>query len=309
MKFEKIRTAADRRLALKKRGYTTSVDLKPGDVLFVTEKLDGFNASFDTEGRVYSRSGELPKDMTHHQKLIPFRDMITKDVIQAVQEAPCLTGSGRYQVFGEFMVTDRIVPYKEQVYGTHYLFDVYDVVAGKYLGARVAEQLCRYLNERGFQKFLPLHVLERAYVFESYEALESYVYGLREQSKYGRDGIMEGCVVSSETGVRVKIVNKDFKETQRTVTNEKAHTKAVQWLNGYLTQNRVTKIVKNLITEGQIVPGASDYFVGGLSVAVTEVWKDIKEEAMELPVFRGNDEKNVFNKIEAKVRLTMRDEL
>ena len=57
MKFEKIKTAADKRIALEKRGKETSVDLKAGDVLFVTEKLDGFNASFDTFGNTYSRSG------------------------------------------------------------------------------------------------------------------------------------------------------------------------------------------------------------------------------------------------------------
>ena len=39
MKFEKIKTAADKRIALEKRGKETSVDLKAGDVLFVTENL------------------------------------------------------------------------------------------------------------------------------------------------------------------------------------------------------------------------------------------------------------------------------
>lgn len=83
-----------------KNAEKTSVDLKTGNVLFVTEKLDGFNASFDTFGNTYSRSGQLPEDMKHHQKLVPFK-MVTTNLTKAVKNF--LNPLHEYQVFGEFM--------------------------------------------------------------------------------------------------------------------------------------------------------------------------------------------------------------
>jgi hypothetical protein len=306
MKFEKIKTAADKRVALEKRGKETSVDLKAGNVLFVTEKLDGFNASFDTFGNTYSRSGQLPEDMKHHQKLVPFKEMVTTNLTKAVKNF--LNPLHEYQVFGEFMVTDRIVPYKENVYNKHYLFDIYDITKQTYLGASKAKELAEYLIAEDYNQFMELNVLESAYMFTTYQDLEEYVYSKSNDSIHGLNGVMEGAVVTNQNGLRVKIVNKDFKETQRLVTNSKAHTKAVQWLNQYLTQNRVSKIVKNMITEGQILPGTVDYFVGDLAKAVDTIWNDIESEAFDKPEFQGNDWKNVRNKIEAKARLTMRDE-
>ena len=64
-KFDKIKTVADKRLALDKRGNLTHVDFKAGDKLILSEKLDGFNTSLDTLGRTFSRSNELGQDMTH----------------------------------------------------------------------------------------------------------------------------------------------------------------------------------------------------------------------------------------------------
>ena len=307
MKFEKIKTAADKRIALEKRGKEAPVDLKQGDILFVTEKLDGFNASFDTFGRTYSRSGLLPEDMKHHQKLVPFKELVTAEMISVVKGF--LDASHDYQVFGEFMVTDRIVQYQEDVYNKHYIFDIYDLTEKRYLGANVAHQFGKHLISKGFHQFMELNVITKAYPFTTYQDLEAFVYSMSKDSIHGIDGVMEGAVVTNQNGVRVKIVNQDFKETQRLVTNSKAHTKAVQWVNQYLTQNRVSKIIKNMITEGQILPGTDDYFVGDLVKAVDTIWADIEAEAHDKPEFKGNDWKNVRNKIEAKARLTMRDEL
>lgn len=69
-KFDKIKTVADKRLALDKRGNLTPVDFKAGDKLILSEKLDGFNTSLDTLGRTFSRSNELGQDMTYFKKLL-----------------------------------------------------------------------------------------------------------------------------------------------------------------------------------------------------------------------------------------------
>ena len=118
MKFEKIKTAADKRVALEKRGKETSVDLKAGNVLFVTEKLDGFNASFDTFGNTYSRSGQLPEDMKHHQKLVPFKEMVTTNLTKAVKNF--LNPLHEYQVFGEDSLENRFLN-KVFIFCTNYV--------------------------------------------------------------------------------------------------------------------------------------------------------------------------------------------
>lgn len=100
-KFDKIKTAADKRLAQEKRGKAVAVDYKPGDRLFLSEKLDGFNTSVDSAGKTYSRSNELGDDMTHHKKLIPFKEMASS----IRREIDNYFGTDdEFQVFGEFII-------------------------------------------------------------------------------------------------------------------------------------------------------------------------------------------------------------
>ena len=305
-KFEKIKTAADKRLALDKRGFETPTDYKSGDVLVLSEKLDGFNASFDTAGKYYSRSGQLPENMQHHKKLIPFKEMVTDDVVAFTKTL--LPTDDEYQIFGEFMVTDRIVQYNENVYDSFYIFDVKNLNTGKYLGILEADKIAEQLQSQFGEKFMRPNIIDDQYVFTSYVDLEKHTYQKELDSEYGVGGIMEGIVAVNQNGLRAKIVNKAFKETQREVVNTKAHTKAVQWVNTYLTQNRVSKIVKNLLTEGEIDPNSPTYFVKDLAHTTQKIWEDILEESTDTPEFAGNDMKNIRNKIEAKARLTMVDE-
>lgn len=79
-------------------------------------------------------------------------------------------------------------------------------------------------------------------------------------------------------------------------------------VNQYLTQPRLTKLVKNALIEEQLNPHASDYFTTQLEQMKEIVWQDILDESIDTPEFKGNDLKNVLNKIEAKTRLTMLDE-
>lgn len=307
-KFDKIKTAADKRLALDKRGKAAPVDFKVGDSVVLSEKLDGFNTSLDTNGKTYSRSNELGTDMTHHKKLIPFKDMapILLDEVKKYYGT-----EDEFQVFGEFMVTDRIIPYDKDVYNKWYIFDVYNMSQGEYLGPLEAKKFTDtvlYKSPEFSELILPLHVIDPDYKFTTYENMEKFVYSESMSSLYGEAGKMEGVVAYTENGLRAKIVNKEFKETQRLVTNGKGHTKAVQWLNQYLTEPRLTKLVKNAVVEGLIDPMSDDYFTKHLSTMKEIVYNDIMEESIDTPEFKGNDEKNVLNKIEAKTRFVMLDE-
>lgn len=307
-KFDKIKTAADKRLALDKRGKAAPVDFKLGDKLILSEKLDGFNTSLDTLGKTYSRSNELGGDMTHHKKLIPFVDLAPR-VTELVKDFYGVEHD--FQVFGEFMVTDRIIQYSEDLYDKWYPFDVYNLSTKQYLGPLAAREFTEFMLERDpdlHNHIIPLQVIDEAYEFTSYEDLEEYVYNQSLNSGFGEAGKMEGIVAYNYNGLRAKIVNKEFKETQRTVSNAKGHTKAVQWVNQYLTQPRLTKLVKNALIEEQLNPHASDYFTTQLEQMKEIVWQDILEESIDTPEFKGNDLKNILNKIEAKTRFTMLDE-
>lgn len=70
----------------------------------------------------------------------------------------------------------------------------------------------------------------------------------------------------------------------------------------------MTKLVKNAVVEGLIDPMSDDYFTKHLSTMKEIVYNDIMEESIDTPEFKGNDEKNVLNKIEAKTRFVMLDE-
>ena len=307
-KFDKIKTAADKRLAMDKRGKAAPIDFKFGDSVVLSEKLDGFNTSLDTMGKTYSRSNELGDDMTHHKKLIPFKEMapILLDEVKNYYGT-----EDNFQVFGEFMVTDRIIPYDKDVYDKWYIFDVYNMSQGEYLGPLEAQTFANHVLAKApefSELILPLHVIDSDYKFTTYENMENFVYSESMESLYGEAGKMEGMVAYNENGLRAKIVNKEFKETQRLVTNGKGHTKAVQWLNQYLTEPRLKKLVKNAVVEGLINPMSDDYFTKQLSTMKELVYNDIMEESIDTPEFKGNDEKNVLNKIEAKTRFVMLDE-
>lgn len=307
-KFDKIKTSADKRRALEKRGKEVSVDFKPGQILLLSEKLDGFNTSVDSDNLKYSRSNEL-SDMTHHKKLIPFVEMADK--VHKHME-PYFNDGKKYQVFGEFMVTDRIIPYENEVYDKWYIFDIYNLTDGCYLGPQEALRFTNHLlsvEPDLSNDLLPLNIIESEYTFTSYADLERYVYELKEDSLYGVNGKMEGMVAYGlDTGLRTKIVNQEFKETQRAVTTGNGHTRAVRWVNQYLTETRLKKLVKNAVVEGFIDPDSDNYFTDQLNVMSAIVWDDILSEADDKPEFKGNDEKNVFNKIEAKTRFVMLDE-
>ena len=307
-KFDKIKTVADKRLALDKRGNLSPVDFKAGDKLILSEKLDGFNTSLDTLGRTFSRSNELGQDMTHFKKLIPFVEIAPK----ITELAKDFYGNeDDFQIFGEFMVTDRIIQYDKEVYDKWYPFDVYNMSTRKYMGPLAAREFTEYLLYRDpdlEKHIIPLNIIDTEYEFTSYEDLEKYVFSQSGDSSFNEAGKMEGIVAYNHNGLRAKVVNKEFKETQREVTNDKAHSKAVRWVNQYLTQPRLSKLVKNALVEEKLRPLDDDYFTKQLSEMTKVVWQDILDESTDTPNLSKNDLTNVMNKIEAKTRFTMIDE-
>lgn len=307
-KFDKIKTSADKRLAQDKRGKAVNNDLQPGDKITLTEKLDGHQVVFDGVGEMSSRRSPLSHDesqMVHNKSLIPFTKLVAE--LKLDQLAADHFGTTDVTVFSEALVPNRLIDYDRE--GHIYVFDVHD--GEKYLGPEAAADFAETIED---PRVMPVNILGTI-EFTDYASLEKAVHEMSGSSELSTDGRMEGVVAvanryDGQSRVRVKIVNQEFKETQRSVTNSKAHSTAVRWLNQYLTQTRVTKIVKSMITDGELRPGEEDYYTTQLATAVKRIHEDILEESTDTPQsFTDKQATDIYNKIEAKARLTMRDEL
>ncbi len=316
-KFEKIKTIADKRFALTKRGKAVANDFVAGDILHITEKVDGHNASFSCDGIAYSREHVI--NPTTNAPLVPFANLVDMIMVKMPTiKQELLDPTHSYQFYGEFMVRNRVVDYMEDIYEKWVMFDIFDTTTGAYLGVQqaihVAEQMKNILDTITSDKILTPQVLHEAYEFTTYQDLEQFVYDHHDASTLGLDGVMEGAVASNlsrsfqNKPLRSKIVNSKFKESQRQVTNHKNHSLEMRALFEHLTQARVSKIVMNMRDEGIIQPMSSEYYTTQLELVVRQIAKDITEETdLALPYNTMVAGENVYNKIEAMARLTMID--
>ena len=316
-KFEKIKTIADKRIALAKRGKTVSNDFVAGDILHITEKVDGHNASFSCAGEAFSREHLI--NPTTNAPLVPFATLVDSLVpIMSKLKQELLDPTHTYQFYGEFMVRNRVIDYAEDIYEKWVMFDIFDTTTNEYLGVEkailVTDKMKNLVDTITADKILTPEVLHDEYKFSTYENLEQFVYDMHDASQIGVDGVMEGAVVSNLSRnfqgkpLRSKVVNSKFKESQRQVTNHKNHTLEIRALLEHLTQARVSKIIMNLRDEGILQPLSNEYYTTQLEIAVRAIAKDISEETdLTLPFETMEAGENVYNKIEAIARLTMID--
>lgn len=315
-KFEKIKTIADKRHALDKRGKLVANDFQSGDVLILTEKMDGHNTSFTSDGIAYSRETRI--EPQYNAPLIPFASLVKTfmSVMPTVIESQ-LNPEHEYQFYGEFMVRNRVIQYKENVYESWVMFDVYDATESKYLGIQkaieVANEMILLLGDNA-SKLLTPKVLNDNYIFTTYKELENQVHLLCPQSETSATGKMEGIVITNTTRsfqnkpLRSKVVNTEFKESQRSVTNNKNHSVEIRNLLQHLTQPRVTKIILNLRDLGLVNPKSAAYYTIQLELVVRAIAKDINDEtdfAIDYTTIQAGEK--VYNKIEGVARLTMVD--
>lgn len=316
-KFEKIKTIADKRIALTKRGKAVANDYQTGDSLFITEKVDGHNASFSSQGEAFSREQLI--NPTTNAPLLPFAELVSQ-LTPSLNSliASVLNPEHDYQFYGEFMVQNRVVKYDPNIYNKWVFFDILDVTTQTYLGTQKAIELSDALRNSVASPIgdliLTPHILADDHIFETYADLELFVHEHEKKSLIGIDGVMEGAVISNlsrtfqKKPLRAKVVNAGFKETQRQVTNHKNHTLEMRNLLQYLTQNRVSKIIMNMQDTGLINPLSNSYYTTQLELVVRQVAKDIHDETeLKLPYQTMVAGEDVYNKIEGMSRLTMID--
>lgn len=203
-----------------------------GSTIVVQEKLDGANASFTLEnGQLIAYSRRMKLDQENDLRgFYSWVHTIDHELL-----------NNNYLYFGEWLVKHKID------YGKHmnqfYLFDVYDKTQERYVHFEIVKQEARRIG---------LNLIPVFYEGEavSLDQLQAYV-GL---SKLGTTG--EGIVIKNidytykGRQVYTKIVNDNFREIKiKTPKKKLTKTKEGQFIDQFLTEARIEKMLFNLMDE------------------------------------------------------------
>lgn len=213
-----------------------------GDLIQITEKVDGSNASVQKEnGHLIAYSRKQPLD--------EFNTL--EGFYNYVQSLDPSDFDERYIVFGEWLRKNKIIYEKENML-KWYVFDIYDTVDEKWMTQEFVRQFC---TDHGL---IYVNVLYEG-PFVSWEHCRSFMnnphYGERQ----------EGVVVKNQTKINdpnartpfyLKIVNDSFKETMKKnkepksqeQLDEEARLRALA--ETIVTERRVEKAIFRLRDEG-----------------------------------------------------------
>ena len=215
-----------------------------GDIISITEKRDGSNASATWENnqvKVFSRRMEL----NYNNTLNGFYNHILSLPENIFSENP------DYIFFGEWGTKNKLIYTDNNT--TWYIFDIWDKVEEKWLNPTIVKELCSkynltYINELYYGSFI------------SWEHCRTFM----NKPAYGDK--QEGCVVRNITKFNspdsrlpfiLKIVNEDFKESmaEKVIDPEKEKAKLdAEKLGGSIcTENRILKCLTKL-QEDKIIP-------------------------------------------------------
>lgn len=241
------------RLKFSDKDMVTNTDgFQPGDLIQITEKWDGSNASirYDAEsGKLvaFSRKKELKGGADGLRGFWEYVQSLNADDYKDNPD---------YVIFGEWGVRHS-VKYNPEAYGKWYVYDIFDVNTEMYLPQAKVKQFVEEHN------LTYIHVLYEG-EFISWEHCKSFC----NSPAYGE--VQEGIVVKNQTRLNnpfsnlpfyLKIVNDAFSEVM--VKNrktkivdpekEKAMEQANQIVDTIVTKRRIEKQLLKMRDEG-IVP-------------------------------------------------------
>ena len=266
---------------------------KFGDLITVTEKLDGANASISIDSnkniKVFSRNNELNSENTLRGWFNYAIDNLSDSLKQCYSD---LGWEGEKTIYGEWLVSHRVL-YKDEFMNHFYPFAIYDTTTEKYLSFSDVEVVADKLNLTTPQVFYRGK-------FNDLVGLTQYV-GVSSMTAHEGEG--EGIVIFNETNPtdesRTKIVSEKFSER----TNTKPHkvvdlNESESWIMQYITDARINKILHKLNDEGQLPEISFKNF--GLIASPTSalVYDDIlEEEGDSLPkLFDEKTAKKIVNR-------------
>jgi len=262
-----------------------------GDIIQITEKWDGSNASVgydaDSDSLVaFSRKQTLSLGNT----LNGFWDYV-----QGLDKTG-FKANPTYRVFGEWGNKNKII-YNADNYKKWYVYDIFDMGTEKWLPQDIVKKFC---NDYGF---IYIHVLYEG-PFISWDHCRSFMnspaYGDRQ----------EGVVVKNQTKLNdpntrqpfyLKIVNEDFKETKapKVVDPEQEAKKvyAYSLAESIVTKNRIEKMIYKLRDEQLIPDTLTPGDMGKLAkVLPKRIYEDCVKEEPET-IAKVNDTGINFSKV------------
>lgn len=252
--------------------------LQEGDIISITEKIDGANASFCLDETsplgvsCYSRN----KVLTEENRLRGFYDWVNNNIAPLKDKL-----KDNYRYFGEWLVSHKVI-YKDTAYKNFYLFSIWDEVNQVYLSDEIVQSEARRLGLKTPEYFYYGE-------YQSFEHLMSFV-GKSNLTKELNTG--EGIVVKNvgyfdrnNKQVFVKLVSEKFAEVQKQKKpkNPNVDSKVIEAVKSVLTKARVSKLIHKLVDEGSL---KEDFSILDMGVILKELkdkpYQDILKEEPEI---------------------------
>ena len=260
--------------------------LHVGDIISITEKIDGANSSFcvdDNELGIscYSRRQKLDPS----NRLRGFYDFIL-DVIVPMKDKL----NPNYRYYGEWCCS-HTVQYKPEAYKKFYLFSIWDEEADRYL----SDEIVKSEADRLGLTLIP-YLYQGEYI--SYEHLMSFV-GKSDLTLEPNTG--EGVVVKNVSyldrfnrQIFVKLVSEKFSEVvkQKPPKDPTVNNEFRDLIRSVLTEARVEKLINKLVDEGVL---KEDYAIEDMGIILknlgNRVFEDIMKEESDL--LKNYEEQNI----------------
>ena len=253
--------------------------IKEGDIITITEKLDGSNASFRLDETnslgvsCYSRNQPLSEEQT----LNGFYNWVKDNIVPIKDKL-----NPNYIYYGEWLLSHTVV-YKPKYYKNFYAFSIWDTVAEQYLSDDIVIEEVRKLNIKTTNYFY-----QGEYI--SFEHLMSFV-GKSDMTLEPNTG--EGIVVKNVNYIDnrngeqcfVKLVSDKFSEVvkQKPPKNPNANNVLRSLIMTVLTKPRVEKLLYKLVDDGLLEPDYGIEDMGTILRALgSNVYEDIIKEESEL---------------------------
>ena len=258
-------------------GKTETLDvLKQGDIISISEKIDGANASFridetnDLGISCYSRNNPL----NEHDTLSGFYNWVVDNILPIKEQL-----NPNYIYFGEWLVKHKVV-YKEEYYKNFYLFSIYDIDKEEYID----ELLMRKEANR-----LKLKTVECFYYgeFRDYEHLKTFIgkSNMTEVVNTGEGIVVKNVNYKDRFGKQmfVKLVTDKFAEVQKQKKPKNPCDEVVILTKQVVTKPRIEKILFKLVDENKLKQDYTIEDMGAILKLLTPiVYEDVMEEESEM---------------------------
>ena len=269
--------------------------IKPGDIISITEKVDGANASFTRDEEnvlgVSCYSRRLP--LSIENTLQGFYGWVEDNIVPIKEHL-----HPNYRYIGEW-TTPHKIKYKEEYTRTFLLFSIWDENTEKYLSDEIVQSEADRLG---------LKTVEYFYYgeFISYEHMTSFIgkSNITKEPNTGEGIVVKNIDYTNEYGkqIFVKLVSEKFAEIQRQrlPKNPNIYEKETAIIKTVLTKPRVDKLMHKLVDENELT--REEFVIENMKKIIkllgNRVYEDMIKEESEI---LGQIEENLLKKQIGKI--------